>query len=139
MPFGLTNGTSTFMRLINHVLRSLIGKCVVDYFDDILIYTCLNDHLLHVKNVFFVVGSHGVKVDSEKEWPTPIIVGEVRSFHRLASFYQRFVKDFSSLAAPLNDVITKCRFQVGGGLRKSFPRAKGKTHPSSNSYIAKIF
>ncbi|RDX87644.1 Retrovirus-related Pol polyprotein from transposon 17.6, partial [Mucuna pruriens] len=93
IPFGLTNVLSTFMRLMNHVLRSLIGKCVVVYFEDILIYsTCLHDHLLHVKNVLeflrketlyanlekcvfctnevtflnFVVGFHGVKVDEEK-------------------------------------------------------------------------
>ncbi|RDY13231.1 hypothetical protein CR513_01882, partial [Mucuna pruriens] len=92
MPFCLTNFPSTLMRLMNHVLNLIAKRCfdsiIIVYFDDILIYsTCLDEHLLHVKNVLeilrinlekcvfcthevtflgFVVGSRGVKVDKEK-------------------------------------------------------------------------
>ncbi|KAL4280312.1 hypothetical protein GQ457_03G017100 [Hibiscus cannabinus] len=138
-PFGLTNAPRTFMRLMNHVLREFLGKFVVVYFDDILVYsTSLELHVSHVKSDFnvlrherlyanvdkcifcsdqliflgFVVSAQGIHVDDEKvkairEWPIPTSISEVRSFHGLASFYRRFVKDFSTIAAPLTEIIKK--------------------------------
>jgi hypothetical protein len=159
MPFGLTNAPSTFMRLMNHVLRAFIGRFVVVYFDDILIYSKnLDDHVVHVKSVLdvlrkerlfanlkkctfytdklvflgFVVSAQGIQVDEEKvraiqDWPSPTSVGNVRSFHGLASFYRRFVKDFSSLAAPLTEVIKKnVGFRWGEEQEKAFQIIKEK-------------
>jgi hypothetical protein len=139
MPFGLTNEPITFMRLMNHVLRDFIGKFVVVYFDDILVYSHTEskhcNHLRHVLQVLrdaklygniekcifakdkviflgYIVSKDGVavdvsKIESVENWPIPINISQVCSFLGLAGFYRCFVKDFSTIAAPMNDLTKK--------------------------------
>lgn len=53
MPFGLTNAPSTFQMLMNETLRGLIGKSVIVYLDDILVYSkSETDHINHLREVF---------------------------------------------------------------------------------------
>ncbi|KAJ9532891.1 hypothetical protein QJQ45_010992 [Haematococcus lacustris] len=51
--FGLTNAPATFQRVMNDAFASVLGKCALVYLDDILVMSrAVQDHLLHLKQVF---------------------------------------------------------------------------------------
>ena len=80
----------------------------------------------------FVVNKSGVHVDPEKikaiqEWPVPKNVGDIRSFHGLASFYRWFVPHFSIIASPLNELVKKdTPFVWGDKQQQAFDEIKAK-------------
>lgn len=52
MPYGLACAQSVFQCFINYVLREFLGRCVIAYIDDILIYSPLREvHVQHVHQV----------------------------------------------------------------------------------------
>jgi len=134
MPFELSNVPSTFMRLMNQVLKPFLRKFLVVYFDDILICSSSEDeHMQYLREVLmvlqdelhinlkkcsfmtsnviflgFVVSSQGIHVDEDKVKAVhewPIPKSATEvSSHGLATFYRCFIRNFSSLVA----LITYC-------------------------------
>ena len=42
-----------------------------------------------------------------KNWPSPKSIFEVISFHGLASFYQKFIRNFSGISVSMMDTVKK--------------------------------
>jgi hypothetical protein len=93
MPFELINVSTTCQEMINDALRQYLDIFVIAYLDDIMIYsTTLKEHVQHVFQILeclnkrdlrlksekcefhrekvdfleFVVGRHGIRMNSEK-------------------------------------------------------------------------
>jgi len=93
MPFGLCNAPSTFQRLMNRVLGDLVPSICLVYLDDIIVFSSsIEEHL---------------KYAAIQDWPTPKSLTEVRSFVGFASYYRRFVPNFSEIVEPLNRLSQK--------------------------------
>jgi hypothetical protein len=68
------------------------------------------------------------KVNAIKNWPSPKNVFEVQSFHGLASFYRKVIRNFSGIRAPMMDMVKKRHkyFHWTEEVEKSFNLLKKK-------------
>ncbi len=67
MPFGLQGAPSCFQRMMNHYLRKYLGKFVLVYLDDILIYSnSPEEHLEHLRLVLDVLRAKKLYAKSSK-------------------------------------------------------------------------
>lgn len=67
MPFGLKNAPSTFQRVMDNVLKDLIGTVCLVYLDDIIVYsTSLQEHTENLKKVFERLRESNLKIQLDK-------------------------------------------------------------------------
>ncbi len=67
MLFGLCNASATFQRLMNYVLHGHLGKFVMIYLDDIIIYfKSMAEHVKHLNWVLSQLKWAGLKIKVKK-------------------------------------------------------------------------
>ncbi|GJU56718.1 putative reverse transcriptase domain-containing protein [Tanacetum coccineum] len=125
MPFGLRNAPAVFIDLINCVCKPYLDKFVIDFIDDILIYSKnKKEHEEYLKLILELLkkeefqGIHvdPAKIESIKDWASPKSPMEIRQFIGLAGYYRRFIKGFSKISKPMTKLTQKkVKFDWGLG------------------------
>lgn len=135
MPFGLRNAPSVFQRAVPNALGSLTFSYVILYLDDILIpSTSIEEGLTRLRKALTVLTNAGFSLNLSKcsflkqrvEFlGYDISSGQIRPNPRkvealselilgisgLASYFRKFVKDFSLIMVPLFHLNTSTQFK----------------------------
>ncbi|GJS80161.1 transposon ty3-I gag-pol polyprotein, partial [Tanacetum coccineum] len=124
MPFGLSNAPTKRGHL-QKVIKALSDN---NLFVNLKKCTFLTNKLLFLG---YIMSSNGIHVDETKvqevrDSPSPKTLSEVRSFHGLATFYKRFVRNFSSIVAPITSCLKKGPFHLTKEAEESFKIIKEK-------------
>lgn len=133
MPFGLCNAPQRLCRLMHKVIPNQLHDRIFVYLDDLLITSAtLEEHLYllrlvakltinvekskfvlkQLKYLGYIVGEGCLKVDPGKiealiSYPVPKTVRQVRRFLGMTGWYRRFIQNYSTIAAPITDLLGK--------------------------------
>ena len=134
MPFGMKNAPATFQRMVNKLVRDIDG--CEGYIDDVVIYSDnWSDHICQITRFFqimreakltinlmksefskatvkylgHIVGQEQVrpldaKIQTIAKFP---IVPRGKNFLGMAGYYRNFCLNFSEIAAPLTNLLSK--------------------------------
>jgi hypothetical protein len=80
-----------------------------------MLYTKLSKCEFWLEQVTFLghaISKGGISVDPSKvqdvlSWEAPTSVSDIRSFLRLAGYYQRFIEGFSKISKPMTELLEK--------------------------------
>ncbi len=104
-------------RLIQHQLYAKTEKCEF--------------HLTSISFLGYVISHEGVAMDESKvnavlKWSLPSTIKELQRFLGFANFYRRFIRGFSSVAAPLTSMTMKgsSRLHWSSTAREAFQELK---------------
>ena len=65
------------------------------------------------------------KLKGIKDWPEPTTIKQTRSFLRFGNFYRRFIRKYSDVAQPMNELLQKDRqFEWTPEAQKAFDELK---------------
>ncbi|KAL0160140.1 hypothetical protein M9458_043865, partial [Cirrhinus mrigala] len=123
---------AVLQRLIKHQLYCKEEKCEF--------------HQEKVAFLGYIISPEGVAMDEKKvnavrNWPCPTTLKELQRFLGFANFYRRFIRGFSSVAAPLSSMVkrgisrlawTPPAIQAFLDLRQRFTSAPILHHPDPN-------
>ena len=71
------------------------------------------------------------KVEAIQNWSVPTTIKEIQAFLGLASFYKKFMRNFSSICAPLTDCLKRGNFKWTLSQQKNFVDIKRRLASSS--------
>ena len=161
MPFGMKNSPATFQRLINLLIAGLEGvdayiddvilysdswehhlRTIKDFFDRLTEYNLtvnlVKSEFCHATVTFLghVVGQGQVKPISAKvqaiaEFPVPTDKKQLMRFLGMAGYYRKFCSNFSSISAPLTNLLKRnTKFVWSTICQESFEQIKAMLQSS---------